>query len=243
MASNAEARGHVDDIGERNEVFRNRERAGDALAAELVGRIQAPVVVLGIPRGGVPVAARVARALNAKLGVVVARKLGAPWQPELAIGAVASDGTSFLDTKIAALVGADEAYIEKERLRQASLARRREEALDGKQIGSLVGKTAVVVDDGVATGATATAAIRSLRARGADRVVIAVPVGPPDTMDRLRSEADIVICLREDPNFFAVGQFYEEFSQVDDDVVKAILEGARSDPEGSFRREGGEELR
>lgn len=200
-----------------------------AIADELARRnIRRPAIVLGIPRGGIPVAAVVAKALGLPLGAVVARKLGAPYQPELAIGAVASDGTMYLDNHIASLSGADPAYIEAERARQAYEAERRERRFDGAKAGSLAAATAIVVDDGVATGATAIAAIRSLRARGASQVIMAVPVGPPDTIERLRREADEVVCIREEPDFFAVGQFYEEFSQVDDDDVFAILNTSRS---------------
>ena len=205
-------------------VFRNREEAGEQLAEALAReRLEPPVVVLGIPRGGVPVAAKVAEVLGAPLGVIVARKLGAPFQPELAIGAVAADGTLYLDRDIAEIAGADDAYIAKERIRQTREAREREARFNGARIGDVRGKTVVVVDDGIATGATAIAALRSLKARGAGRVVLAVPVGPPDTIRRLRQEADEVICLCEDPSFFAVGQFYEEFGQVDDDEVAALL--------------------
>lgn len=210
-------------------MFRDREEAGRKLASEILRRnFREPTVVLGIPRGGVPVAARVADALGTSLGVVVARKLGAPWQPELAIGAVTADGTAYLDEQIAELAGADEAYIAEERSRQAREAAYREARFDGTRIGSLAGKTAIVVDDGVATGATAIAAVRSLKGRDALRVIFAVPVGPPDTIERLREEADDVICLCEEPEFFAVGQFYEQFQQVDDEDVLDILEASRS---------------
>lgn len=210
-------------------MFRDREQAGEALADELTRRsIRGPVVVLGIPRGGVPVAACVADALRAPLGVVVARKLGAPWQPELAIGAVASDGTVFVDKETAELVGADDEYIESERERQSREARYRESKFNGARTGPLEGKTVIVVDDGIATGSTMIAAVRSLKARGAMEVVVAVPVGPPDTIERLRREADTVICLREEPDFFAVGQFYEYFPQVDDEDVRSVLDASRS---------------
>lgn len=205
-------------------VFRNREEAGEELAQALASEsLDTRLVVLGIPRGGVPVAAKVAEALGAPLGVIVARKLGAPFQPELAIGAVAADGTLYVDRDIAEIAGGDDAYIEKERSRQAREASIREARFNGARVGDVRGKTVVVVDDGIATGATAIAALRSLKARGAGRVVLAVPVGPPDTIRRLREEADEVICLYEEPSFFAVGQFYEEFGQVDDDEVARLL--------------------
>lgn len=210
-------------------MFLNRQDAGRALARELAHRTtEGDFVVLGIPRGGVPVAACVAEALRAPLGIVVARKLPAPWQPELAIGAVASDGTAYINEEIAELAGADEAYIEKERARQAREARNREARFNGARIGSLEGKTAIIVDDGIATGATAIAALRSVKARGAKHVILAIPVGPPDTIDRMYKEADEVVCLRIEPEFFAVGQFYEHFSQVDDEEVLMTLEATRS---------------
>jgi len=203
--------------------FRDRREAGRLLAKELRRRGFARPVVLGIPRGGVPLAAEVAAMLKGDLGVIVARKLRAPMQPELAIGAVTADGTLYVDWGTAALAGADVEYVEAEANQRAEEARRREERFNGHRLLSLQGRTVIVVDDGIATGATAIAAVRSIKARGAGKVVLAVPVGSPSSTDALRKEADEVVCMVEDPAFFAVGEFYVDFSQVEDDDVDAIL--------------------
>lgn len=205
-------------------MFRDRHDAGMQLAEALRTRGYKNPLVLGIPRGGVVPAAQVARALGGDLGVVVARKLRAPGQPELAIGAVTPDGVSWVDESLARLVGADDAYLEKERIKQAEEAARREEAFDSNRRPLMEGRTVIVVDDGIATGATALAALRSVRAAGARRVVMAVPVGPPYTIERLRAEADEVIALMEVEDFFAVGQFYHHFDQIEDWDVRRTLE-------------------
>lgn len=204
-------------------IFRDRKDAGERLAAALRRYQPERPVVLGIPRGGVVVSAVVAKALDADHGVVVARKLGAPGQPELAIGAITANGVAFIDEALARMTGADERYLEQERARQMAEARRREEAFDSRHRPPVAGRTVIVVDDGVATGATAIAAIRSVKAQGAARVVFAVPVGPPHTIATLRREADEVVCLQEEPDFFAVGEFYQDFRPVEDEDVKAIL--------------------
>lgn len=135
----------------------------------------------------------VARALGAELGVVVARKLGAPYQPELAVGAVTADGGLWVDEQLAAEVGADAKYLAEEQERQVLEARRRQEAVDGSHRPVVEGRTLIVVDDGIATGATAIAAMRAMRTRGAGKVILAVPVGPPETVQAMRTEADDVI--------------------------------------------------
>jgi putative phosphoribosyl transferase len=218
--------------------FRDRTEAGKKLAEEVARHGFERPVVLGIPRGGLPVAAEVARATGGELAAIVARKLGAPGNPELAIGATTADGTYYLDATTARLVGADEAYIEAERARQAREAARREELFDSHRRPPLAGRVVIVVDDGIATGATAIASVRSVRAAGAARTVLAVPVGPPGTLERLREEADDVICLYADPDFWAVGQYYDEFEQVSDGEVQAILRSftpVGADPSRDFR--------
>ncbi|HXH21417.1 MAG TPA: alpha/beta fold hydrolase [Dehalococcoidia bacterium] len=204
-------------------IFRDRTDAGRRLA-ELIKpmRLERPVV-LGIPRGGVPVAAEVARALGAELGVIVARKLGAPGEPELAIGAITAEGACYLDEETVAMSGASDAYIAAEKERQQREAARREALFDSHRRPALRGRNVVVVDDGVATGSTVIAALRAVKAAGAARVIVAVPVGPPRTIERLRQEADDVVCLRVEPRFFAVGQFYEQFEQVPDEEIVRIL--------------------
>jgi predicted phosphoribosyltransferase len=205
-------------------LYRDRKDAGEKLAAALKGRGLENPVVLGIPRGGVPVAAEVARALHGELGVVVARKLGAPRNPELAIGATTSIGVAYVDAAIAAEVGADERYIEAEKQRQVQVALRHEEAFDSGRRPRVEGRSVIVVDDGIATGATAIAAVRSIKAEGARQVILAVPVGPPETIQQLRDEADEVVCLDENPGFWAVGQFYVEFGPVSYDEVRRTLD-------------------
>lgn len=218
-------------------IFRDRRDAGERLGAALKERgFQGPVV-LGIPRGGVPVAAEVARALDGELAVVVARKLGAPGNPELAVGAVTATGVAYVNTAVAKAAGADKAYIEAEKKRQAEEARRRERLFDSHRRPPLTGRTVIVVDDGIATGATAIAAVRSVKAEGAARVVLAIPVGPPEMVQLLRSEADEVVCLHEDAGFWAVGQYYWDFSQVSDEEVQATLSAfAPTEPAPAARR-------
>ena len=208
-------------------LFRNRQEAGERLAAVLREKEWERPVVLGIPRGGVPVAAVVARALDGELGVVVARKLRAPWQPELAIGAITADGVSYVNHRLAREVGADERYLEEEQARQTEEARRREEEFNSHRRPAVAGRDVIIIDDGIATGATAIAAIRSMKAAGARRVVLAVPVGPPETIHALKAEADDVVCVAVESDFFAIGQFYVDFRATEDAEVKAVLESSR----------------
>ncbi|MDG5818467.1 phosphoribosyltransferase family protein [Natronococcus sp. A-GB7] len=206
-------------------MFANRSDAGDRLAAELEDRGVEADVVLGIPRGALPVARPVADALEADLGVVVARKLGAPSNPELAIGAVASDGSVWLNDDLVDRLGVPESYLEDVREREATNAREKADRYrGGEPLPELAGKRVVVVDDGVATGATAIACLRQIREADAERVVLAVPVGSPDTVADLESEADAVIALVAPGNFRAVGQFYREFGQVTDEEAVEYLE-------------------
>lgn len=205
-------------------MFRDRRDAGRQVAELLDGHDIEPDVVLAVPRGGLPVGRAVADALGVPLDVVVARKLPAPGSPELALGAVAADGTLWLNDGFVDKMGVDQSYVTEvtEREREAAarkLARYRGDrpALD------LAGKVVVVVDDGLATGATVRACVRQLRNVGAARVVVAVPVGPPDTVERLREEADEVVCVETPPHFSAVGQFYESFPQVSDEEAMGYL--------------------
>ncbi len=211
-------------------VFRNRSEAGRVLADALRQRgIERPVV-LGIPRGGVTVAAEIARELDGELGVVVARKVGAPDQPELAIGAVTADGSSWIDADLARLTGADDAYLEQAKAREVEEAKRRESVFDHHRQPSLEGRTVLVVDDGLATGATARAALRSVRNAGAARVVLAVPVAPPHTLAEMEREADDAIAATVEENFYAIGQFYLDFRPVSDEEVQELLGSAPQRP-------------
>ena len=204
-------------------MFRDRKDAGDQLGNLLQTKCFDNPVVLGIPRGGVPVAAEVARAIGGEFAVVVARKLGAPGNPELAIGATTETGASYINTRVAQLCGANERYIESEKRRQIQESHRREQLFNSHRRPPLAGRTVIIVDDGIATGATAIAAVRSVKGEGAAHVVLAIPVGPPETIGQLRHEADEVICLDEDPGFYAVGQYYLDFGQIGDDEVLATL--------------------
>ena len=204
--------------------FRDRIEAGRRLARELERYRSPTTVVLGIPRGGVPVAAEVARALGAQLDVVVARKAGAPGQPELAIGAVAPDGTRYVNDDLVAGLGLTDPQIDTAFERAQREAREREERFRGGRTAPVLrGRTAVVVDDGIATGATLRAALRSVRRSKPARLVAAAPVAPSGSRDAFRGEADEVVVLEESPMFMAVGQFYEEFPQVSDEDVQELL--------------------
>ena len=206
-------------------LFRDRHEAGKLLAQKLLDLKGNPnAIVLGIPRGGVVVAYEVAKTLGLPLDVFVARKIGAPGNPELAIGAVASDGTVVLDELSISLMGVPKQYIEKEAERQKEEIRKRIQAYRGGREGySLQGKIVILVDDGVATGATIIASLRAIKASNPSQTILAVPVAPPDTVEKLRREADKVICLYTPSPFWAVGAFYVNFEQISDEEVQALL--------------------
>lgn len=212
-------------------LFDDRTAAGRALAAVLVDRRPRPSIVYGLPRGGVPVAFEVAKALDAPLDLALARKIGAPGAPELAIGAVV-DGEHphrVLNADLARATGADEVFIARESQRAwAELERRRALYLRGRPSPDPKGKTVVVVDDGLATGATAMAAVDGLRARGAARVILAAPVAPPQAAASLRERVDELVCLAEPPGFQGVGQFYRDFHQLTDEEVLVLLDRAEA---------------
>ncbi len=182
--------------------------------------------MLGIARGGVPVAAEVASALGGDLDVAVARKIGAPGNPEFAIGAVASDGAVVHNRDAIRALGIPPAYVSEATAGATAEVERRMASYRGERPApALVGRTVIVTDDGVATGSTLIAVLRSLRAAGASPLVCAVPVGPPDTIGALEREADVVICPMQPVPFRAVGQWYENFAQLDDAEVLAALGG------------------
>lgn len=208
-------------------IFANRTAAGKALAARLQeGRYPDPVV-LALPRGGLPVAAEIAGALGAPLDLVLVRKIGLPSQPELALGAVV-DGEHpqvVVNEATRHLVEADpEAFAALERRELREIERRRALYLGSRARAPVAGRTAIVVDDGLATGATARAALRALRAQAPAKLVLAVPVAPPDTLEALAAETDEIVCLEAPEPFYAIGQFYADFGQLDDAEVRRILE-------------------
>ncbi|HEU5173941.1 MAG TPA: phosphoribosyltransferase [Gemmatimonadaceae bacterium] len=205
--------------------FDDRRDAGRRLAARLDRFRDRNAIVLGIPRGGVPVAAEVARALNAELDVIVARKLGAPHNPELAIGAATANGGRWLNDEIVHQLHVSPAYIAEVTTREMAEAHRREHLFRaGRKPPVLAGRTVILVDDGLATGATMRASARSVRTHDPERLVIAVPVGAPETCDELRNEADEVVCLAEPTPFYAVGLHYRDFGQTEDDEVVRLLQ-------------------
>jgi len=210
-------------------IFADRVEAGERLAKALVHHAGTSSLVLAIPRGGVIVGEVVSRALGAPLDVVVPRKIGAPGNPELGIGAVAP-GVRVLDPSALALLGVSEGYLEREiAIQEAEIERRQHAYRDGRAAQPVHGKVAIVVDDGVATGSTAIAALRWARAQGAAHVVLAVPVAPPQSLARLGAEADEVVALETPEPFFAVGEWYRDFEQTtDDEVVAALARSAES---------------
>ena len=213
-----------------NPSYANRTEAGRALAEHLLGMaLPRPVVVLALPRGGVPVAAEIARVLQAPLDLLLVRKIGAPLQPELAVAAWVEGTPPALvrNEETCAALGVDAAYIEREvAFAAAEAARRRRRYLAGRTPVPIQGATVIVVDDGVATGTTLRAALRGLRSRQPARVVLAVPVGPPDTVAALRAEADEVVCLLQPKSLTAIGLHYRDFHQLDDEEVVAALHTA-----------------
>ncbi len=210
-------------------IFRDRAEAGALLAAEVVralaGKPRGEVVVLGLPRGGVPVAAAVARALDAPLDVIVVRKLGVPYQPELAMGAIGENGARVLNEQVLSVTGIREKDLaEVERRERIELERRARVYRGDRPPIDLAGKTAIVVDDGIATGSTVAAACQIARQRGAARVVVATPVAPPSSIRRLANVADDVIALLTPEDFFAIGEWYLDFSPTSDDEVRQLLQ-------------------
>lgn len=208
--------------------FRDRADAGRQLADRLVAREIPDAAVLALPRGGVPVAAVVAARLRAPFDVLVVRKLGVPWHPELAMGAVGEEGATALNDDVVAAARIDQDTLQAAIARERSEVARRVDRFRGARPPvPLAGRTAIVVDDGVATGATARAGCTVARLRGAASVVLAVPVGAPDAIRDLRDVTDEIICLQEPPGFMAVGMHYLDFRQVEDAEVGRLLRPGR----------------
>ncbi|MBZ9559853.1 MULTISPECIES: phosphoribosyltransferase family protein [unclassified Modicisalibacter] len=204
--------------------LRDRRDAGERLAKRLRGSVDASALVLGLPRGGVPVAAEIARALGAELDVMVVRKLGVPGHEEFAMGAIASGGVQVLDEPLIHRLGLDDRALHTVVAREQRELERRERVFRGERpYPSLAGRQVILVDDGIATGATMRAAIRAVRRLGAEHCILAVPVAAPDSLEALRPEVDRVECLAAPADFSAVGQWYRHFDQTGDDEVRACL--------------------
>ncbi|PUA32054.1 MAG: phosphoribosyl transferase [Candidatus Terraquivivens tikiterensis] len=209
-------------------IFKNRTEAGRLLAKALIEYKGCDVVVLAVPRGGVVIGYYVAEELGCPLDVIVPRKLGAPFQPELAIGAVAEDGTTVLNEDLVNSMGVSEQYIERKVKEEvAEIKRRIALYRSGKEAIPVKDKIVVLVDDGLATGATMRAAVKYVKKLGPRAIVVAVPVAPPETVKSLRQEVDKVVCLYTPEPFYAIGQFYEEFEQVEDEEVIRLLSARR----------------
>jgi predicted phosphoribosyltransferase len=209
--------------------FRDRVHAGECLAEALLPYHGSETIVLGIPRGGVPVAAEVAKRLGSELDVVVARKLGAPANPELAIGAVTANGGQYLNERMIDELNISDDYLGRVTKEQMAEAHGRESRFRaGRGPISCYDRIVLVVDDGLATGATMRAAVRSMRKREPLRIVVGVPVGSVQACDALRAEADAVVCLHELDDFWAVGLYYDHFEPVEDETVERILHDAHA---------------
>lgn len=207
--------------------FKNRESAGVMLAERLRRLNLTRPLVLGIPRGGVEVAAAIASALNAELDVVLSRKLPVPWEPELALGAISEEGTIVWNPEVAAQVrlGDDELNYVKQSVMQ-EIDRRRTSYRNIRPRATVQGRSVIITDDGLATGATMKAAIADIRSRAASEIIVAVPVAASSSLSQIRNLADDVVCLYDTPDFMAVGYFYENFEQVDDYQVEQLLRTA-----------------
>lgn len=207
-------------------IFRDRKDAGEILARRLLHYRGRKPVVLALPRGGVPVGYEIAKALDAPLDIVLVRKIGVPFQPELALGAVA-DGEHpdvFIDEELKRILDIPDSYVAEERERQlAEIGRRQTLYREGRAAPEIAGHTAIVVDDGIATGATMRVALRAIARMGAAAIVLAIPVAPPSAVAALRREVDEIVCLQTPELFDAIGCFYQDFAQLTDEEVVRLL--------------------
>ncbi len=204
-------------------IFRDRHDAGKQLAGKLMRFKGENPIILAIPRGGVVVAREIAIAMGSELNLIIPRKIGAPYNPELAIGAVTEDGSTILNQDLVSYLNVPEKYIESEKRKQIEEIRRRIEKYRVKEL-NLKGRTVILVDDGIATGSTMFAAIKSVKNQKAEKIIIAVPVAPPETIDKMEREVDEVVCLYAPRYFGAVGEFYQYFDQTTDEEVIDIIE-------------------
>jgi putative phosphoribosyl transferase len=211
----------------RAPLFKDRKEAGEVLAECLAAYRDKDALVLGIPRGGVPVAAEVARGMNAEMDIIVARQLGSPDSAELAIGAVTANGGRFLNEEVIRELDVSDTYLAHVTETEMAEARRREEKFRGSRPApTLKDRIVILVDDGLATGATMRAAVRSVRKAMPARLVVAVPVAPPQTCAELRQEADEVICPYQPDPFWAIGLFYQNFAPTEDSGVESLIRQA-----------------
>lgn len=208
-------------------LFKNRREAGEKLAAQLEAYKGRKPLILAVPRGGVTVAEPVWENIGGELDLIITRKIGAPYQPELAIGAVSGDGFVMLNNNIVSRLNVTEDYINTAAEKEQNEIRRRLKIYRGNRSMPLIdNRLVVIIDDGVATGYTLLAALRSLQEKNPVKLVLAIPVGPPDTLTMLENEVDELLCLEAPVHFSAVGQFYRQFDQVSDSEVTAILQKA-----------------
>lgn len=212
-------------------MFQNREDAARQLAQAMRGRKLHQPLVLAIPRGGVVTGAVLARELGAELDVVLARKLRAPAQPELAIGAVGEDGSVYLNHFAKEILGPMDEYLDQERRHQiAEIARRKKLFRAARPQATIADRSVIVTDDGIATGSTMIAALQSVKTQKPRELIVAVPVASPDRLAEIRKWCDDVVCLHAPVEFWAIGQFYEDFAQVEDDEVVEMLKANRPAP-------------
>lgn len=213
-------------------MFRDREDAARQLARRLKGRPFEDPLILAIPRGGVVTGAVLARELGAELDVVLSRKLRAPDQPELAVGAVAEDGHVYLNEEARALLGLTDEYLAEERRHQlGEIARRKALVRNVRAQATVAGRSVIVTDDGIATGSTMIAALNVARAQGPRELIVAVPVASPDRLAQVRRHCDETVCLLTPVDFWAIGQFYEDFAPVEDSEVVELLRAAAAVPQ------------
>ncbi len=220
-------------------MFRNRIDAGRQLAGALTHYAdREDVLVLGIPRGGVPVAFEVAHALHAPLDILLVRKLGVPGQRELAMGAIASGGARVVNQQLIAELGITEQQVAETLAAQEAELQRREELYRGVRPGiSLEGKVVILVDDGIATGSSMLVAINALRALGPKKIVVAVPVAPSQAEEQIKRVADEFVCVLRPEWFFGIGEFYDDFSQTEDSEVRDLIQRAARAPAGAHKPE------
>jgi putative phosphoribosyl transferase len=210
-------------------MFKNRKDAGTQLAESLKEYIgQENVLVLALPRGGVVTGVEIANRLNTPLDVLIVRKIGHPWQPELAVGAISETGSIVYNEEVVSSVGVTKEYLRGEAARQREeIARRQQLYRGGRKLVNLRGKTVILVDDGVATGATMKAAVETLKREQVGKLVVAVPVAPPSTAAELQRMVDVFVCLAMPEDFMSVGSYYEDFKQVTDADVMQLLQDFR----------------